>query len=78
MAAADPPGGAGPRAGAGPRDDAGSMEGSSVEDCCGSSNPVAAAFYSPEKAAAVAVADVWKANPTQSSRWTSAFGGGLE
>jgi imidazolonepropionase-like amidohydrolase len=47
-------------------------------DCCGSSNPSTLMFYSPEKAAASAVANVWKENPTSSSRFTSGFVGGIE
>jgi hypothetical protein len=47
-------------------------------DCCGSSNPSTLMFYSPEKAAASAVANVWKENPASSSRLTSGFVGGIE
>jgi hypothetical protein len=47
-------------------------------DCCGSSNPSTLMFYSPEKAAASAVAKVWKENPASSSRFTSGCVGGIE
>ncbi|KAM0884032.1 hypothetical protein ACQ4PT_031266 [Festuca glaucescens] len=47
-------------------------------DCCGSSNPSTLMFYSPEKAAATAVAKVWKENPASSSRFTSGFVGGID
>ncbi|KAM0850718.1 hypothetical protein ACQ4PT_052904 [Festuca glaucescens] len=47
-------------------------------DCCGSSNPSTLMFYSPEKAAATAVAKVWKENPASSSHFTSGFVGGID
>ncbi|KAM0927359.1 hypothetical protein ACQ4PT_002830 [Festuca glaucescens] len=47
-------------------------------DCCGSSNPSTLMFYSPEKAAAIAVAKVWKENPASSSRFTAGFVGGID
>ncbi|KAM0926931.1 hypothetical protein ACQ4PT_003084 [Festuca glaucescens] len=47
-------------------------------DCCGSSNLSTLMFYSPEKAAATAVAKVWKENPASSSRFTSGFVGGID
>ncbi|KAM0840574.1 hypothetical protein ACQ4PT_059567 [Festuca glaucescens] len=47
-------------------------------DCCGSSNPAAPKFSSPEKAAAAAVAKVWKEHPAESTRWTSGFLGGIK
>jgi hypothetical protein len=39
---------------------------------------VALKFSSPEKAAAAAVAKVWKERPADSTRWTSGFLGGIE
>ncbi|KAM0913212.1 hypothetical protein ACQ4PT_012281 [Festuca glaucescens] len=47
-------------------------------DCYGSSNPAVLKFSSPEKAAAVAAAKVWKEHTAKSSRWTSRFLGGMK
>jgi hypothetical protein len=47
-------------------------------DCCGSLTPVTLKFYSPEKAAAAAVAKVWKEHPANNTRWTSGFLGGID
>ena len=45
------------------------------DDCCGSSKPRGVIEVSSEKAAATALARVWKENPSQSHAFTTGWGG---